>query len=179
MGERSKRAWAGAVLALVTLLPAGDVGAEIYRCTRDGRTGFSDKPCAHTEKQTRIGGMEGAMAGCYEIDDVPEWEGGSGAWRIRIASDGEGYELREYSNLAAGDNAPREAANVPLRRATPQELETIASRTRLRVSSGMVLGASDAPGVSGLFNAWDSDGRVRVVGFFAFVNGYARRSACP
>jgi len=179
MGERRILVYACAWLALAVLLPAGDAGAEIYRCTKNGHTSFRDQPCGHTEKQARIGGMEGALAGCYEIEDVDSWDGGSGAWRIRIASNNGGYELLEYSDIGTGEGATREAANAPMRRATPEDLEMVAQRTKLRVTSGLVLsGAADAP-VSGLFNAWDTDGQVRTVGMFAFVNGYARRAACP
>jgi hypothetical protein len=171
------RAAAAVLSVLLALLPAGTSRAAIYRCTDQGRVAYRDRPCAATEQQTRIG--KGDLAGCYEIDDLPEWEGGAGRWTLRIAADGDGYQLREY--FASDDAAarPRDQAAVPMRRARLEEIEAVARRFQLKVAGGYVLDAPEAPGISGVFNTWDFAGAAQLVGVFPFVNGLATRVTCP
>ena len=167
-----------ALLATLVLLQAGGAGAAIYRCTENGRISYRDKPCAASEKQTRMG--QGVLAGCHEIEDVSEWTGGSGTWIIRIAADGEDYQLREH--FPAADPAARQAdpQSVALRRATLDELDAVGLQFRLKATSGYVLDMPDAgAGTMGLFNTWDHSGTVQLVGLFSFANGPARRVACP
>jgi hypothetical protein len=177
MGERRAspryRLAAFGLLASVLAVPAAE--ATIYRCSGKGKTVvFSDKPCAADRQQTRIG--KGDLAGCFEIEDVPEWEGGSGEWIVRIAADGESYQLREY--FAVGTPEERRAESTPLRRATLEEIDTVAQQYSLKVTGGYVIDAADA-NTTGVFNTWNHDGEMQVVGLFPFANGVARRVTCP
>lgn len=171
------RAAAALLSALLALLPADGARAAIYRCADKGRVAYRDRPCAATEQQTRIG--QGDLAGCYEIEDLPDWEGGSGRWTLRIAADGDTYQLREH--FASGDAAsrPPDPQAVAMRRARLEEIASIAQRFQLKVTGGYVLDTPEAPGISGVFHAWDFAGAVQLVGVFPFVNGIATRVACP
>lgn len=181
MGERHGGVRWGSALLLggLLLLASGSAAAEIYRCTVKGKISFRDKPCAPNERQTRLS-QSGALAGCYTIDDSPIWDGGSGSWLVRIGASGADYELREIRSAEDKGETGREVASVPLRRATLEELDTVAAQMRLKVTSGFVLQLPATDGkVYGLFNSWDDAGRLRLVGNFSFVNGYALRAACP
>lgn len=175
LARRRLRLAAQGLLA-AALLAAPGADAAIYQCTGKGSTTiFSDKPCPANRKQTRIG-PGGDLAGCFEIEDVGEWEGGSGRWVVRIAVDGESYQLREY--FAADNPGERRAESTPLRRATLEEIDRVALQYRLKVTGGYVLDGGTA-GASGVFNTWNHDGEMQVVGLFPFANGIARRVTCP
>jgi hypothetical protein len=164
------------VLLAAAVLCSTSADAAIYRCSGKGRTTvFSDKPCPADRKQTRLG-QGGDLAGCFEIEDVGEWEGGSGHWIVRIAADGQSYQLREY--FAVDTPGERPTASTPLRRATLDEIDAVALQYRLKVTGGYVV---DAPGAgnTGVFNTWNHDGEMQVVGLFPFANGIARRVTCP
>ena len=163
-------------LLAVAVLAAFGADAAIYRCSGKGRTTvFSDKPCPADQKQKRVG-QGGDLAGCFEIEDVAEWEGGSGRWILRIAADGEAYQLREYFAVDNPDERPQSI--TPLRRATLDEIDAVALRFGLKVTGGYVVDAPDA-GATGVFNTWNHDGEMQVVGLFPFANGIARRVTCP
>jgi hypothetical protein len=166
---------ATALLGAACLLHAGGAGATIYRCTVKGKVSYRDVPCGSKEKQTRLG--QGELAGCYQIDDIGEWDGGSGRWVIRIAADGETYQLREYFPADEPSARQTDPASVAMRRATLDELDAVALQYHVKATSGFVL---DAPGtgIMGLFNIWDHDGQVQLIGLFAFANGQAERVAC-
>lgn len=174
-GRRRLQLAAQGLLAASALLALG-ADAAIYRCSGVGRTTvFSDKPCPADRKQTRVG-QGGDLAGCFEIEDVAEWEGGSGHWILRIVADGEAYQLREY--FAADNPGEWPAGSTPLRRATLDEIDAVALLYGLKVTGGYVVDAAGA-GTTGLFNTWNHDGRMQVVGLFPFANGVARRVTCP
>ena len=162
---------------LLALAPAGGPLAAIYRCTDKGRIAYRDQPCAATEQQTRLG--QGDLAGCYEIEDLPDWEGGAGNWTLRIAADGDTYQLREYVSSSDAATRPRDPPSVAMRRARLEEINEVAQRFQLKVSGGYVLDTPEARGISGVFNAWDFAGSVQLVGVFPFVNGIASRVSCP
>jgi len=173
--RRSLRLAAPGLLAAALLgAPAAD--ATIYQCSGKGSTTvFSDKPCPANRKQTRIG-PGGDLAGCFEIEDVAEWDGGSGRWILRMAADGESYQLREY--FAADNPGERRTESTPLRRATLDEIDAVALQYRLKVTGGYVLDVAGS-GTTGLFHTWNHDGAMQVVGLFPFANGIARRVTCP
>lgn len=168
----------GAIALLVAWLLAGSADAAIYRCTSKGRVAYRDRPCGSSEKQTRIG--QGALAGCHEIEDVSEWEGGSGTWVIRLAGDGDSYVLREHFPANDPSQRPPDPENLPLRRATLEELDAVAAQYKLKVTGGFVLDQpAGSPLPYGVFNSWDDDGRLRLVALFSFANGPARLATCP
>jgi len=181
MGESrgaGRRAGAAAALLATLLLVYADGGtAAIYRCTDKGRTSFRDRPCAPSERQVRLD--QGPLAGCHEIEDVTEWQGGSGTWVVRIASTGDTYELREYFSAEDPGSRQSEPESVPLRRATLEELDAVAQQFRLNVTGGYVVDGVENPSTTGLFNTWDANGVLQVVGLFSFANGPARRVTCP
>jgi Domain of unknown function (DUF4124) len=171
------RAAAAMLSVLLALAPAGGPLAAIYRCTDQGRVAYRDQPCAATEQQTRIG--QGDLAGCYEIEDMPAWEGGAGRWTLRIAADGDTYQLREYFASSDGATRPRDQQSVVMRRARLEETGEIARRFEFKVASGYVLDTPEAKGISGVFNTLDFAGAPQLVGVFPFVNGIAERVSCP
>ena len=171
---RAAAAWAVAGLLLV----AGQAEAAIYRCTQEGRVTYRDRACEPSEKQERLD--QGPLAGCFEIEDVREWEGGSGTWMVRLAADGENYILREYFSVDDPASRKEDPESASLRRATLEELDAVALQYHLKVTSGFVVdvpGAGPAP--MGMFNTWDAAGDLKLVGLFLFVNGLARRATCP
>jgi len=169
---------AGVALAVAgSLLFVGGADAAIYRCTDKGRTSFRDRPCAPSERQVRLD--QGPLAGCHEIEDVTEWPGGSGTWVVRIAADGDGYQLREHFSAQDPDSRQAEPENVPLRRATLEEIDAVAQQFRLKVASGYVVDGVENPSTTGLFNTWNATGELQVVGLFSFANGQAKRVTCP
>lgn len=159
--------------------------ADVYRCVdAQGRMAFRDKACSRKEKQTRLGGAPGNFAGCYQVDDELEWEGGGGSWRVSIDFDDGAYVLRDMRPVDNGKEGEPQSANLPLHRATPEELEAAGKQLLRKVTSGLVLELPDTdPGaphkVTGLFNAWDANGELQLIFYLPFVNGYARRVACP
>ena len=171
---------------IVACLACAGASAGVYRCVdADGRMAFRDKPCASQERQTRlVAGAPGNFAGCYQVDDSLEWEGGGGSWRIEIDFDEGAYLFREMAAVENGKEQEPQAANVPLHRASPEELDAATNEMSRKVTSGIVLELPDtdpaAPHkVMGLFNAWDANGQLQLVAYLPFVNGAARRVACP
>lgn len=187
MGASPLGRWARHV-ARVSVLALGcaDAQAEIYRCVAKGRTSFRDKPCHASEKQSVILPEASRYAGCFAVEDSPAWEGGAGSWLLRLEHVGTGYVLREFRAVPGGKV---EIANVPLHRASPEELGRATQFLRLQSSSGIVLelppadpGSSVAAadtGPNGLFHIWDNAGQVRLVAVLPFANGFAQKVGCP
>jgi hypothetical protein len=166
----------GALLAMLALACC-DVQAGIYRCTANGRTTFRDKPCDASEKQSVISQDNSRFAGCFGVDDSLAWEGGGGSWVLRVDHTDAGYVLRDFTAKGSGK---LQAANVPMHRATPDELDRASQLLRFRTTSGVVAELPERGGTpNGLFHIWDADGNVRLVAAMPFVNGFAVRGACP
>lgn len=169
------------LLIAASCLAVGSAGAAIYRCVDHGRTSFRDKPCSGKEQQTRLGAGQAVYAGCYQLEDSSAWEGGAGAWRFEIAFTDGNYVFKDVSEVKDGAAQEPQAANVPMHRASPEELEAAAQQLTLKVTSGIVLELPDssAKRAMGLFNAWDASGRLQLVAYLPFANGLVRRVACP
>ena len=173
------------IAAIAACLACAGASAAVYRCVDgQGRMAFRDKPCSGKEQQTRLSGAPGNFAGCYQVDDELEWEGGGGSWRVSIDFEDGRYLFREMAPIENGKEGEAQSANVPLHRATPDELEAAGKQLLRKVTSGIVLELPDSdPGaphkVMGLFNAWDATGQLQLIAYLPFVNGYARPLACP
>lgn len=164
-----------AALALGLLLPAL-AGAEIYRCTIDGRLTFRDKPCPDQPAQAAAAAPGAAMLGCYRLETAG-WESGRQVSILRFLADGPG----QYAMVSPDDPAK---TRLPMRRATPEELRLAGTALRFPATDGLVMVVpKDTPNMPalplGLYKGTDAY-RDTVYFFYGFMaNGSARQVECP
>jgi len=143
--------------------------AEVFKCTVDGKVQYQGKPCegaappAPTPAEARS-----SLVGCF----VAPMKGMEEGFVVRRATKSP-YELM----VTEGKNS----VALPLKLATPQEMQQISTGFGIDVSEGLSMKwPPDTPNQRpvGLYRGRDRRGKEVVLAYFFFDSGYATRSPC-
>lgn len=174
-----------ALLAVAAFACTTNASAQLYKCEKDGRTSFQERPCESADRETRLdmpaGSGGSAWEGCY-AGDLGKWGGGgTEPITMRVRRGARGLELM------LGD-APEA---LPVHRMTEEERRREGG-TPFRNSMGMRLldglmvegpvdGADPSKGRRAypiLFRVQDASGRELLMTILPFTMGYLRQVSC-